>query len=211
MKKVVLLFVLVISCSLSLTAQEAGNDAEKKGESRFWGESSIGMVRINTPLFADTEGNTYLSGQFSSGISILIMRELPKTKFSLGGSLWYNHLDTRLQNPTFIASRFLIGPAAAFKTPFKEKGDFYITAKAGLKWDIHRNELPSGYLFCQNPLSLGGSLSVAYAFRSRNAILNGMGIKGTIYSYGNSREARNAHIKDPFVDCWEVSFIFYHR
>lgn len=207
MKKKLYLLILAYLSTMSVVSQ----DAEKTviNSSPIWGEFSVGIGKIKTPLFAGTDGSIYLKDQFSSGYNLLMMYELPKTWFSIGGSLWYNRLDTQLQEPTFIPSRFLIGPAAAFKVPVMDKGVFYITTTAGLKWDVHRNELPSGYLFCQPEFSIGGNMSVSYAFRSRIKLLDGMGIKGTIYSYGNSREAHDIKLKNPLVDGWEISLCWY--
>ena len=211
MKKVVLLFVLVISCSLSSTAQDIGNNTEKKGESRFWGEGNVGIGKTLSPLMYNTNGETFGVGQYSSGFGCLIMYSLMNPAFSVGGSLHYTNINLRgTEDEWLFPGRIDLGPAVAYKKYIKDKQVAYIVASAGLKWDEHyKKNLPSGYQFCQNTLSMGGSLSAAYIFRINSKMMDGLGIKGTVFSYGNSREARNAHIKDPIIDGWEISLCWY--
>ena len=202
MKKTLYALNMVWICfyAIPFFGQEADITNIKETEGSYWMDYNAGVGRINAPLFCGQNGDTYLVGQWSASQRGCYMHEIAKTPFSYGTSVWINYLDTKLQGKAYVPLRFMVGPALAVKTPITKKGYFYVTATAGLKWDVHWNRnLPEGYYFCQDALSLGGSLSASCVFF-------GNGVKFTVYSYGNSRKV---NVKDPLIDGWDISYCVY--
>ena len=217
MKKIVILCFFCFNFIPCVFSQEKQFEISNKTETLKWGEMSLGASRIITPLFADAEGNGYGGGNFSTGLNLVSMYSLSKSPFSIGCSFRYNQLDTRLLESKIIDERksklfpmrFIVGPAVGITKGFNNGSAVYIVASIGIKWDTqYKKFLSPFYYYCQNSTSVAGSLSGSYVFLKKKEI-GTFGIKGSLFSYGNSREARSAHIKDPLIDGFEVALCWY--
>ena len=206
MKKTIV-FLICLLCATFAFAQET-----EESISPIWVEAGLGLGRTYPPILVDASGKTYGEGDYWTSYDFLLMRSLPKSFLSLGGFLSPHHVNHNItvdgRDYTSVSYRWMIGPAIAAKTTINQRRVIYIVAGAGVKWDIQNKELKSiPYVsYCQNAFSPVAALSATYAFRSKYQVLDGMGIKASVYSFGN---AKGIEVKDPLIDSWEISVCWY--
>ncbi|MBO4590763.1 MAG: hypothetical protein J5698_07315 [Bacteroidaceae bacterium] len=200
MKKTVLLLVCFF-CATFAYAQEKDTTDVKLDY-----YASLGAGRYITPQFVDDLGKTYGQGMFSTNITASMLYPIPKTVFAIGVSGLYQSSAFPLDKQARAScDRWMIGPAIAIKKTFLEKNTVSLMATAGLRVDGRMKNLPSTYHYCQDKTGFMSGLSASYLYHFKNVFSEGIGIKGSVYSYGNSPDM---NVRDPFIDSWEVSLYF---
>lgn len=204
-------FLLFILCFFSYCsfAQNTSNTTLLKSESPVWGEWSMTIGRSRTPFLIDEKGDTY-GGGWSEGFTAMKMYSLSKPAFSLGWFLTgqYVNYSLELDAKTYkiLPFRAAVGPAVAIRKPIKDYGVTYLSLGTGVKWDYHYKDIPAGFHYCQNAWSPVACLSLSYAGRLDKELLEGIGIKASVYSYGNSK---GINVKSPIIDYWELGVCWY--
>lgn len=209
MKKVLFLSLLLCLFHFSSFAQEQETENKTVEIGPAWLAIGYGGGNTVTPFLVNDEGQTLGDGLVSVCVSAQMMYDLPKSLFSVGllASI-HSFRDITFESEDYTPTLFRLYaiPSISMKKVLWQRHEISLMTGAGLKWNRHSNDLPSGYHYCQKEFSPVGSLTASYVYRPKFLLSNGVGIRGTLYSYGNTT---GVNVKSPLIDAWEIAVCYY--